>query len=407
MPDFILYLIKANLAILLFYAGYRLLLRRLTFYNLNRFYLLFAIVFSAGYPLINMDEVWSQHNPLPPAAAIVMTNWQQIPEASFSMWPYVQAILFLIAAVLGIRLLFRLASLRKIHVSSIPAVWQVYRYFQTEVNVSPFSFFKHIYIHPPRHEEGELREIFEHEQVHANQLHSIDVLLAELCSIAFWFNPLAWGVRHAIRENLEFITDRRVLQKGLDAKSYQYNLLKNLTQAQPQLANNFNFKNLKNRIMMMNKKRSSRFQLGKYFLLLPLIVIFVSAFTIRRAYQQVDISTVQDTALVKGKVVLDAAPADTTRTKGDATIHIKTADGKKPLYVVDGVVATGGFNGIKTEDIESISILKDSSATRLWGSKGKNGVIMVTTKKGSGASDSTQLQEKAIREGVDYMPTKF
>lgn len=53
-----------------------------------------------------------------------------------------------------------------------------------------------------------------------------------------------------------------------------------------------------------------------------------------------------------------------------------------PLYVVDGIPFNGDINSIATQDIESISFLKDASSNALYGSRGANGVIIVTTKKG-------------------------
>lgn len=56
---------------------------------------------------------------------------------------------------------------------------------------------------------------------------------------------------------------------------------------------------------------------------------------------------------------------------------------QKPLYVVDGmIIQNGGIENINPSDIESIDILKDASATAIYGSRGANGVILVTTKKG-------------------------
>ncbi|MCQ2160634.1 MAG: TonB-dependent receptor [Bacteroidales bacterium] len=53
-----------------------------------------------------------------------------------------------------------------------------------------------------------------------------------------------------------------------------------------------------------------------------------------------------------------------------------------PLYVVDGVAYTGNINSIAPSDIESMTVLKDASATALYGSRAANGVIVITTKKG-------------------------
>ncbi|MDR3261757.1 MAG: SusC/RagA family TonB-linked outer membrane protein, partial [Tannerella sp.] len=56
--------------------------------------------------------------------------------------------------------------------------------------------------------------------------------------------------------------------------------------------------------------------------------------------------------------------------------------GSDPLYVVDGIAITGGLNEINPADIESIDVLKDASATAIYGARGSNGVVMITTKKG-------------------------
>lgn len=68
------------------------------------------------------------------------------------------------------------------------------------------------------------------------------------------------------------------------------------------------------------------------------------------------------------------------------------------LYIVDGVEFTGGFANINPEDVESISVLKDASTIAIFGSRGANGVVVVTTKKGSG--DRARLDAK-VQLGVN------
>ncbi|MGB3007014.1 MAG: SusC/RagA family TonB-linked outer membrane protein [Chitinophagaceae bacterium] len=69
--------------------------------------------------------------------------------------------------------------------------------------------------------------------------------------------------------------------------------------------------------------------------------------------------------------------------------------GSSPLYVVDGVAYDGGVANINTEDIETITTLKDASTTALWGSRAANGVIMITTKKGN--KNKTNLTFKVLQ----------
>ena len=91
-------------------------------------------------------------------------------------------------------------------------------------------------------------------------------------------------MRRAIRQNLEFLTDQQVLDKGIDKQTYQYSLL-NVSKKGTSvgLSNQFNFKLLKRRIMMMNKKRSSKIELSKYAFLLPIFLLTGAAFTVSKA----------------------------------------------------------------------------------------------------------------------------
>ncbi len=63
-----------------------------------------------------------------------------------------------------------------------------------------------------------------------------------------------------------------------------------------------------------------------------------------------------------------------------------------PLYVVDGVIYDGGFSNINPDDIETITVLKDASTTALYGSKGANGVVMITTKKAKKGKQNLQFK---------------
>jgi hypothetical protein len=137
--------------------------------------------------------------------------------------------------------------------------------------VAPFSFFKAIFVNPETYSDEDIGEIVQHEQAHVRQGHTYDVLFGELICVFLWMNPFAWLLKRCMRENLEFLADQHVLHKGFDPKSYQYHLLQLSCQhSDANLANHFNVSQLKTRIVMMNKKRTSRAGLGKYTLALPL-----------------------------------------------------------------------------------------------------------------------------------------
>jgi TonB family protein len=111
-----------------------------------------------------------------------------------------------------------------------------------------------------------------------SQWHSIDVILSEIICILCWTNPFVWLLKREVRHNLEYLADNTVLKSGYDSKSYQYHLLglaHQTNQAAANLYNNFNVLHLKNRIRMMNKKRTRSIGRTKYLLFLPLAAMLI------------------------------------------------------------------------------------------------------------------------------------
>src|SRR5690606_24085398 len=116
MPDLIVYLLKANLSVILFYLGYRFLLRKLTFYSLNRFYLLFSLVFSFTYPLVDIDT-WLEvsERGLPAEVIYVVPDWQHVPVDTFDWWIWAMGLIGIGSCWFAVRLAVRLLSLWRIH----------------------------------------------------------------------------------------------------------------------------------------------------------------------------------------------------------------------------------------------------------------------------------------------------
>src|SRR5690606_13541440 len=147
MPEIIPYLLKANLAIILFYLGYRLLLRKLTFYTLNRFYLLFALFFSLTYPLLDVAQWFAAPvGEFPDEVVYIIPDWQQVPTEAFNGWPYLIALIAAGILWFAVRLVMRLLSLRRIHRQSYADTWHWVRYRRMLASMRPFSFWRNIYV---------------------------------------------------------------------------------------------------------------------------------------------------------------------------------------------------------------------------------------------------------------------
>jgi len=377
MPSIVLYLLKCQICLAIVWLFYQLLLRRLTFYVMNRWYLLGYVCLSFLLPLV--------HIVLPEEGAIegrgrviryipVIIDGQTFrPQtAAFSVWNIFLCVLALGAFLLMVRLLIRWLSLRRIRKGAtrrlldLPAAMV----YQVDKPILPFSFGNAIYIHAGSHTEKELEEIILHEYVHVRQRHTVDILLAELLCITNWYNPFTWLIRHTIRQNLEFIADRQVLASGMDRKSYQYHLLKVAAEPAYRLANNFNFSSLKKRIIMMNKSKSARLHLVKFLFIVPLLGALLVAFR-DKVNMSVSLTAVADKAAIDGNRVV-AGKADTT-----PVVHLRKISTANPLIIVDEVEFEGGLKDVNANDINSVNVLKKTSA---FGEQGKSGVVLIYRK---------------------------
>ncbi|HEY4154599.1 MAG TPA: M56 family metallopeptidase, partial [Puia sp.] len=271
MPLLIIYSLKFSIGLAVAWLFYQGVLRRLTFYSWNRWYLLGYTSLCFFIPLINVQRV-VESGPFTTPGIIRYIPVFQLPARDHS-WDLVIFLLVAVSAILLIRLVIGWLSVRKMrrHATPVsglamtgksdPERMQIY---QVEEKIVPFSFGNAIYINQDLHTEKEYEEIILHEFVHIRQRHSVDILAAELMCVFAWYNPFAWLIRHSIRQNLEFIADSKVLEKGFDKKGYQYHLLKVIGEPKYRLATNFNFSSLKKRIVMMNKIRSARLHLVKF-----------------------------------------------------------------------------------------------------------------------------------------------
>lgn len=285
MPEFFIFLLKVNAALILFCLAYYLILRRLTFYTLNRFFLLAGIVFSSLYPFIDPALIFGGNEELvkPIASALPVIYMMAADAATVDYWLIAKVVFWIGVVFMACRMAIRFYSLYRIHQQSTPGKISEYQVRLLNGDMNTFSFWRSIYLNPELHQPKELDAVLEHEQVHVQQWHTIDILLAELTTVFYWFNPGVWYMRKAVKENVEFITDQRILQKGIDRKTYQYSMIHTVSAGQPSvLMNNFNITGIKRRIIMMNSKRSSSLQLIRYVFLLPVLLVLTSAFTLFR-----------------------------------------------------------------------------------------------------------------------------
>jgi bla regulator protein blaR1 len=288
MPSLFFYLLKLSVALAVVHLFYQLVLRRLTFYNWNRWYLLGYTILAFLIPFINITPIlesneWSDVRIINLVPVINEGNvLQNIHDnsGSFLLSPKKIIIIILIsgALFLFVRLILQFISFNRMKKKAKPFTENGLTIYQVNENIIPFSFGNSIFINHQLHSEEELREIIKHEFIHVKQKHSMDIIWGELLCLLNWYNPFAWLLKRSIRQNLEFIADNKVVQNGIDKKEYQYLLLKVIGSGQYSIATQFNFSSLKKRIAMMNKTKSAKLQVGWFLFLFPVLAIILLAF---------------------------------------------------------------------------------------------------------------------------------
>ncbi len=275
------YLLQSTIASAICYLFYQLVLRRNTFYKWNRLYFISAIFISALFPALHLNNLFQDHAALPALVQYIpdLNFTNKIVEPVFS-WPSLAINIFYAGVfMMFVRFAIQMFSILLIRKEANTQKLNGISIVNTKENISPFSFFNEIYINPQQHTQAEMEQIVCHEMIHAKQYHSADILLSEIFTIIFWFNPFAWLIKKSLKQNLEFLTDRQVLATGIDARLYQYCLLKvSGIHTNMAAASHFNFSKLKNRIIMMNKQKSSQLNVFKYLLLVPVAAFLLMAF---------------------------------------------------------------------------------------------------------------------------------
>jgi hypothetical protein len=292
MEPFIIYLAKASGLIAVFFLAYTALLKKETFFTQNRFFLLAGLFTSVLLPFaVYTKVIWVAPQP----ATMQQINLDDLmvmptvaPETFTINWFYVALaaycaglVFFLAHFIKDFYKVTRMLSKESAYVKD------GFKYIDSDVVHSPFSFFRYIVYNSNVLQPEELNDIIAHEKVHSSQRHSLDIIISQLFCIAFWFNPIVWLYKKAISQNLEFIADAEATKCIADKKAYQKTLLK--ITVQPEciaITNHFYQSLIKKRIVMLNKQQSKRRNFYKYGLIAPVLVAFIVLFQVEVLAQE-------------------------------------------------------------------------------------------------------------------------
>lgn len=432
-PEFA-YFLKVNVAFILFYAFYRLLFYKDTFFKLRRISLLAFFGLALIYPLFNiqdwvkeqepMTEVIQMYSAILPEITVtpevvVKTDWMSILLSASSYFYWGVAALFLV------RFLVQLNSILLLAYRSKRAVIHGVPVYQLDKPAGPFSFFQMIFIHPENHSDKEIDEILTHECTHVFQWHSVDVMICELITVICWVNPFAWLLKREVRHNLEYLADNTVIQSGYDSRSYQYHLLglAHHHQAAATLYNSFNVLHLKNRISMMNKKRSNGIGRTKYLIFIPLaafLMLFsnieavaritgqIAADAVAEVKEATEIALVSANAVkVKGQVIDDfngPVIGANVLVKGSNVGTITDIDGNFVLETTKDAVLVFSFPGTKTKEVAVKDVLGDLKVQLYSDGTIQRSQSATASPAPQRQSDTPQMVSDQIFTVVEVMP---
>lgn len=289
-----------------FWLVYAAFLKKETFFELNRWFLLTGLVASLLLPLFpvryNVVVPASDFLSLKLLGATAVEIDESVPRLNYWVITYALGVSwFLIRFVWQSAKLYRLRRhCERIVLGETPV-------FKLEKDTAPFSFFKSIYVSKKMCGETELKTVVAHEKVHIDERHWADLLLLEVARALQWFNPLLIIYRKAVMQNHEYLADCGTLRNGVSARTYKA-VLANQMLGVPvlQVANGFTLFNPTKRILMMNKDKTTPVKRLKLLWALPVIALLLVSFAKPNYVSVENPSTVanadEKTITVTGKV---------------------------------------------------------------------------------------------------------
>lgn len=285
--ELITYLLRSILILILFLIIYQLLLRNDAHFKAIRFFLLLGLIAALFLPLAEINytvvvetfESGSVVNAITPAYGPVLAsdveetksfNWNEAIGTAYLFITFLFVIRFLIMLS---KMLILVRGSQKVVYNGV-VVW-----VNSNVEI-PFTFGNRIFVKNKQYLTSGNDEILNHERIHLVQQHWIDVILSELFIVFHWFNPFAWQYARLIKQNLEFLADRGVLESGFNYEKYIETIICETMGAEVSvLANHFRFSQNKRRLKMMKNDKKSKWRLLKLLLVLPILGGLLWAFS--------------------------------------------------------------------------------------------------------------------------------
>ncbi len=282
MIDILNYLLEANLVLAFGALVYLFWLSKEKNFVLRRAFVLLVVTGMILVPLISIQvsaisQGISEYSPVEaitlPELVIGGDTLTQEQESPTNWFQVIMGCYVLVSSFLLLRLVLRLWAIRRIVAQGEAISHDGFHLIDGKGQLPTFSFFNFLVIRDNDLDTNDRAQVIAHELVHINQLHSLDVILLELVSILFWYNPGAWYFKKAQAENHEFIADEE-MEKAFGKSSYQELLVRMTIDRMSYVGNYFSKIETLKRINMMNeqKRKASKLRLGLVGLSLVLVM---------------------------------------------------------------------------------------------------------------------------------------
>ncbi len=285
----IVYVIESSVCMMVSLACYYLFFSRGKYFYFNRAYLLFTLILSLSIPIIEVDTPYSysffdvdQFHVEGEAVAISdnlkRQSKEDLEQSEVSSFLGVTSVLLSVYLLGVLYMLYRyvkgLVAMRKIVTDSELVNLKSHRIVLMDNYSAPFSFLNNIFVNKSDYQKNGICEtVWFHELVHVGQYHSLDILLVELLLVVFYFNPLVWIYRHALKLNHEYTADEKVTEYCPDLEKYANHLLQFAYVKNISFECSFNYLSTKKRLIMLTKSKNSKVLFGNKVALSTLVVL--------------------------------------------------------------------------------------------------------------------------------------
>ncbi len=286
----IIYLLQVSACMAIFYGFYYFMLNRLTFFTINRYYLLFTMLLSFVIPLLTIHLHEADNYPHVMQQVVYVNTLQNVQAYTFAApspkkiiepginWLQVlKMVYWLVAAGLFTHLVIVLIGFfSKLKYRKVDRIGNV-NILRGNKKLTNGSFLNYIFLNDNELSADELQQIIAHEMLHVKYLHSVDRIIAKIIQIILWFNPSVYLYARSIEENHEFEVDREIA-RSTNKNNYADLLLHLSVAKQGMLYHSFSKVPLKKRITMLFNKPSAKMKRVIYIGIIPVVVISCLAF---------------------------------------------------------------------------------------------------------------------------------